>query len=178
MRTVLLSGITGLAIGVAATTTAAVLLWPETSPPSQLRPLELNPDTSATQSGNLIFDTIGLRCGITTIIGTHGEHRAKGRLCRVRITITSKDSVFGQVDNNLQQLTLDNGKALSIDRIATQVKRQPITTEVAAHGQITYDLWFDTPRGSRPTGLRVRANDKEPPVTIPLPERDWTEGSA
>ncbi|MER5751031.1 hypothetical protein [Streptomyces sp. NPDC002088] len=178
MNNRLLSGLIGLTAGIAATTGTAAALWPKPTPPADLRPLEINPDTPAVRSGNLTFDTIGLRCGIITVVGTHAEHWAKGRLCRVRITVTSQDSVFGEIDNNLHRLTLDNGRTLPLDREATQIKRQPLETEVAAHGQITYDLWFDLPKNTRPTNLRVRANEEEPPATIPLPERDWAEGSA
>ncbi|WP_128429101.1 hypothetical protein [Streptomyces cyaneus] len=172
-----LAGLTGLLLGAAITAATASTLWPHT-PTTPLRPLEAAPETDPVRSGNLQFDTTGLRCGITTIVGTHGEHWAKGRLCRIRLTITSQDSVFGQIDNEIHRLALDDGTELTLDREATQIKRQPLRTEVAAHGTITYDLWYDLPRNRHPTALRVRANDTEPPATIPLPRRDWTEGSA
>ncbi|KUL41710.1 hypothetical protein [Streptomyces regalis] len=172
-----LAALAGLLLGAGIATATATALWPHQPAPT-LRPLEAAPGTDSVRSGNLQFDATGLRCGITTVIGTHGEHWAKGRLCRIRLTITSQDSVFGQIDNDLHRLVLDNGSELPLDREATQIKRQPLRTEVAAHGAITYDLWYDLPHSRHPTALRVRANDTEPPATIPLPRRDWTEGSA
>lgn len=172
-----LAALTGLLLGAGITTATATALWPHQPAPT-LRPLETAPETDAVRSGNLQFDATGLRCAITTVIGTHGEHWAKGRLCRIRLTVTSQDSVFGQIDNELHRLVLDDDSELALDREATQIKRQPLHTEVAAHGAITYDLWYDLPRSRHPTALRVRANDTEPPATIPLPRRDWTEGSA
>lgn len=172
--TTTLAGLTGLLLGAGIAAATATALWPGKPTPATLRPLETDPATAPARSGNIHFDAIGLRCAITTVIGTHGEHWAKGRLCRVQLSATSQDSVFGQIDNNLHQLTLDNGRKLVIDGEATQVKRQPLHTEVAAHGTAVYDLWFDLPRDRRPVTLHVRANDTEPPATIPLPEQHWS----
>ncbi|SNR87563.1 hypothetical protein SAMN05216252_101610 [Actinacidiphila glaucinigra] len=176
--------VTALAGALAGATVAALVAaatWPHPSPPATgqpLRQLEIPLDAPAVKAGNLEFRALALRCGIAVIVGTHAEHPAKGRLCRVRIGVTVDDSVSARLDNDLHRLVLADGSGHSMDWEAMQIKRQPLTIGIGAHDSAQYDLWFDIPRDAAVDHLAV-TNDKGMPASdIPLPSLDWPDHSA
>ncbi|MEU4095685.1 hypothetical protein [Streptomyces sp. NPDC026673] len=128
--------------------------------------------------GNLEFRALALRCGIAVIIGTHAEHPAKGRLCRIRVAVIVDDSVSARLDNDLHRLVLADGTRHSMDWEAMQIKRQPLVIDIGAHDRAEYDLWFDIPRDAVLDRLAVTNDKGMPSKDIPLPRRDWPDHSA
>ncbi|MEU6345456.1 hypothetical protein ABZ883_31395 [Streptomyces sp. NPDC046977] len=167
--------------GALTTALVAAALWPATpraTPQRPLRQLEIALDAPAVHPGNLEFRALALRCGIAVIVGTHAEHPAKGRLCRIRIDVTVDDSVSVRLDNDNQRLVLADGTRHSVDWEAMQIKRQPLTLDIGAHDSAQYDLWFDIPKDAAVDRLAV-TNDKGMPIKdIPLPHLDWPDHSA
>lgn len=176
--------LTALAAALAGATVAALAaaaIWPTPSPPrtgQPLRQLEIPLDAPAVRAGNLEFRALALRCGIAVIIGTHAEHPAKGRLCRIRVTVTVDDSVSARLDNDLHWLVLTDGSRHTMDWEAMQIKRQPLTIDIGAHDSATYDLWFDIPRDTAVDHLAVTNDKGMPTADIPLPQRDWPDRAA
>ncbi|MFD3453611.1 hypothetical protein ACFWVC_15695 [Streptomyces sp. NPDC058691] len=167
--------------GSLATALAAAALWPDTpraTPQHPLRQLEIALDGPAVHPGNLEFRAIALRCGIAVIVGTHAEHSAKGRLCRIRVDVTVDDSVSAHLDNDDQRLVLADGTRHSTDWEAMQIKRQPLTLDIGAHDSAQYDLWFDIPKGAAVDRLAVTNDKGMPTADIPLPRLDWPDHSA
>ncbi|MFF3562968.1 hypothetical protein ACFYXS_23285 [Streptomyces sp. NPDC002574] len=167
--------------GALATALGAAALWPDTTPPAPqhpLRQLEIALDAPAVHPGNLDFRATALRCGIAVIVGTHAEHPAKGRLCRIRIDVTVDDAVSAHLDNDDQRLVLADGTRHSMDWEAMQIKRQPLTLDIGAHDSAQYDLWFDIPKNAAVDHLAVTDDKGMPAADIPLPRLDWPDHSA
>ncbi|MFJ4984772.1 hypothetical protein ACIP9H_13340 [Streptomyces sp. NPDC088732] len=167
--------------GALTTALVATALWPatpRTTPQRPLRQLEIALDAPAVHPGNLEFRAIALRCGIAVIVGTHAEHPAKGRLCRIRIDVTVDDSVSARLDNDIQRLVLADGTRHSVDWEAMQIKRQPLTLDIGAHDSAQYDLWFDIPKDAAVDRLAVTNDKGMPTKDIPLPHLDWPDHSA
>lgn len=167
--------------GALAAVLVAAALWPDTprpAPQHPLRQLEIAFDAPAVHPGNLEFRAIALRCGIAVIVGTHAEHSAEGRLCRIRIEVTVDDSVSAHLDNDSQRLVLADGTRHSMDWEAMQIKRQPLTLDIGAHDSAQYDLWFDIPQGAAVDRLAVTNDKGMPTKDIPLPRLDWPDHAA
>ncbi|WP_431959860.1 hypothetical protein [Actinacidiphila sp. bgisy160] len=176
-----LTALAGALAGATVAALTAAAIWPHPSPSAAgqpLRQLEIPLDAPAVKAGNLEFRALALRCGIAVIVGTHAEHPAKGRLCRIRVLVTVDDSVSARLDNDLHRLVLADGSRHPMDWEAMQIKRQPLTIDIGAHDSAQYDLWFDIPRDAAVHHLAV-TNDKGMPASdIPLPQRDWPDHSA
>ncbi|MFF7212151.1 hypothetical protein ACFZAU_16700 [Streptomyces sp. NPDC008238] len=171
----------GALAGATVAALTAATIWPHPSPPTTgqpLRQLEIALDAPAVTAGNLEFRALALRCGIAVIVGTHAEHPAKGRLCRIRVGVTVDDSVSARLDNDLHRLVLADGSRHAMDWEAMQIKRQPLTIDIGAHDSAQYDLWFDIPRGAAVDHLAVTNDKGMPSADIPLPRRDWPDHSA
>jgi hypothetical protein len=180
-RRPVVAALTGTLAGITVAALTAAAIWPSPSPPAAgqaLRQLEIPLDAPPVRTGNLEFRALALRCGIAVIVGTHAEHPAKGRLCRIRVTVTVDDSVSARLDNDLQRLALTDGSRHSMDWEAMQIKRQPLTVDIGAHDSAEYDLWFDIPRDAVVDRLVVTNDKGMPTADIPLPRRDWPDHSA
>ncbi|MDX3237736.1 hypothetical protein PV392_19050 [Streptomyces sp. ME03-5709C] len=167
--------------GAAAAALTAAAIWPDPSPPDTGRPLrqlEIPLDAPAVKAGNLEFRALALRCGIPVIVGTHAEHPAKGRLCRIRVDVTVDDSVSARLDNDLHRLVLADGSRHAMDWEAMQIKRQPLTIDIGAHDSAQYDLWFDIPPDGAVDHLAVTDDTGTSSADIPLPRRDWPDHAA
>lgn len=175
---------TALAAALAGATVAtltAAAIWPDPSPAETRRPLrqlEIPLHAPAVKTGNLEFRALALRCGIPVIVGTHAEHSAKGRLCRIRVAVTVDDSVSARLDNDLHRLVLADGSRHSMDWEAMQIKRQPLTIDIGAHDSAEYDLWFDIPQGPAVDHLAVTDGKGATASDIALPRRDWPDHAA
>jgi len=160
----------GIAAGIAA------LYWPEPGArvKSTMREAEISVEESAIRSDRTTMAAQGLRCGMEWITGTHAEHWAKGRLCRVKVSITNNSLVTVPIANMEQRLVLADGSLLGMDLESMEIKRQLRDFTLGASNTVTQDLWFDIPAGASPVAILLRANANSPQGRVELPQRDWT----
>ena len=124
----------GLLAGVAVTTAVAAAVWPSSadsgsaqtasgssktaaaSPTGQtlapdpvnetLRPKEIAlPSQHPFTSGKIIVEPLRLTCGLSEVIGTHGEQPADGQYCLIRIALTADDTFTHIFDTHKTALT-------------------------------------------------------------------------
>lgn len=143
-----------------------------------LRPREIMlPSQDPYTSGKIVLLPLRMTCGLSTIIGTHGEELANGQYCRIRVAITDNDSETHNFDASKTVLTTTAGTTIGVSNDANLVKRQPDKfAPVGSHDRYEFDMWFDVPRDVTVNGFTfVGDNDQgaAPPVHVPLPVRDW-----
>ncbi|MGW9213981.1 hypothetical protein ACWGR4_44440 [Embleya sp. NPDC055664] len=167
----------GLLIGAGVAAGAAALYWPEKDQPLKMmmREREIPVKAAPVLSGQTTFTAQGLTCGIEWITGTHAEHFAKGRLCRVKISIANNSLATVQVANLEQRLVLSDGTQLGMDLESMEIKRQLREFTLGASDTLVEDLWFDLPKNTTPTALLLRTNAEAPQGRADLPQKDWSK---
>ncbi|MYS80142.1 hypothetical protein [Embleya scabrispora] len=167
----------GLLIGAGLAAGAAALYWPEKDKPLKMtmREWEIPVKAPAVLSGPATFTAQGLTCGIEWITGTHAEHFAKGRLCRVKVSIANNSLATVQIANLEQRLVLSDGSRLGMDLESMEIKRQLRDFTLGASDTLVEDLWFDLPKDIVPTAILLRANADTPQGRAELPRRDWSK---
>lgn len=171
-----IGALAGFLLGASIAATIAALYWPEPGArvKSTMREAEVSVEATAIRSDGTTIAALGLRCGMEWITGTHAEHWAKGRLCRVKVSITNNSLVTVPVANMEQRLLLADGSQLGMDLESMEIKRQLRDFTLGASNTVTQDLWFDVPLGATPAAILLRANADSPQGRIELPRRDWT----
>ncbi|WP_424643024.1 hypothetical protein [Embleya sp. AB8] len=167
----------GLLIGAGLAAGVAALYWPEEDKPLKMtmREWEIPVKDPAVLSGQTTFTVQGLTCGIEWITGTHAEHFAKGRLCRVKVSIANNSLATVQIANLEQRLVLPDGTQLGMDLESMEIKRQLRDFTLGASDTLVEDLWFDIPPGSSPAAILLRANPDAPQGRAELPQKDWSK---
>ncbi|WP_406282502.1 hypothetical protein [Embleya sp. NBC_00896] len=166
----------GLAIGAATAAGAAALYWPEKDKPLRMtmREWEIPIKAPPVLSDRTTFTAQGLTCGLEWITGTHAEHFAKGRLCRVKVSIANNALTTVQIANLEQRIVLPDGTQLGMDLESMEIKRQLRDFTLGASDTLVEDLWFDLPTGVSPTAILFRANAEAPQGRAELPQKDWS----
>ncbi len=113
----------------------------------------------ATVDGNLLLTPVGVECGLTFLIGTHGEIDYPGQLCRLRLAVTNQDSKFHAFPTADQRLVDTGGAAVAPDRQAMTVKRQDEAPRIGATDTSIVALYFALPRGHTPKLFRLHGDD-------------------
>ncbi|MFF7242431.1 hypothetical protein ACFZBU_00860 [Embleya sp. NPDC008237] len=166
----------GLLIGAGLAAGAAALYWPEKDRPLKMtmREWEIPVKAPAVLSGPATFTVQGLTCGIEWITGTHAEHFAQGRLCRVKVSIANTSLATVHIANLEQRLVLPDDSRLGMDLESMEIKRQLREFTLGASDTLVEDLWFDLPKGVSPTAVLLRANADTPQGRAELPQHDWS----
>jgi hypothetical protein len=168
------SGPAKAASGSAKAATAAPTLAPD--PVNEtLRPKEIVlPSPSAYTSGKIIVEPLRMACGLSEVIGTHGEQQANGQYCFVRIALTADDTFTHTFDVRKTALTTTAGASIPAAYDAQEVKRQPLQiAPVGSHDRYELDIYYDVPRDATVNGFTFSDGEGAPTVRAPLPVRVW-----
>jgi hypothetical protein len=136
-------------------------------------PLPYRPVTD----GRVTFAPIGLRTGMSFVVGSHADWPAKGQFVRVRVQAENGYATFHTIDMAKQLLVTADGTTHTVDENAMRIERQPAEAELGAHDRLEFDLIYDIPKQATAKALRlhgdptdelgvVRAHD--PGVEAPL----------
>lgn len=150
----------------APTVPAGSPTYPE--PARTVRPFETPLPSATASSGYLRFTVLGIREHMEAFIGTHAEHEAKGELVRIRVAVDNGDASFHPLATGEQLLATEGGRTYPPDYEAMDIARQPQRIDLGRGGRIEFDLWYDVPKGTRLTGVRLRASG-QPDKLVPLP---------
>ena len=140
-----------------------------------LRPKEfMLPSQDPYTSGKVVLVPLRLTCGLSTIVGTHGEEQAAGQYCRIRVALTGSDAFTHKFDVAKTALTTTAGTSIGYSYDAQEVKRQPEKIEpVGSHDRYEFDIYYDVPRDVTVNGFTFSDNEGGAMVKVPLPVRDW-----
>ena len=168
------SGSAETASGSAKTAAAAPTLTPD--PVNEtLRPKEIVlPSPSPYTSGKIIVEPLRMACGLSEVIGTHGEQEADGQYCFVRVAVTANDTFTHTFDTHKTALTTTAGASIPVAYAAQEVKRQPLEiAPVGSHDRYEFDIYYDVPRDATVNGFTFSDGEGGPTVRTPLPVRTW-----
>jgi hypothetical protein len=191
----------GLLAGAAVATAVAVAAWPtatdagsaktasgsaksaaRTGPAlapdpvnETLRPKEIVlPSQGPYTSGKIIVQPLRMSCGLSEVIGTHGEQEAEGQYCFVRVALTTKDTFTHTFDIRKTALTTTAGASIPPAFPAQEVKRQPLEiAPVGSDDRYEFDIYYDVPRDATVNGFTFTDGEGGPTVRAPLPVRSW-----
>ena len=140
-----------------------------------LRPKEIVlPSQSPYTSGKIVVEPLRLTCGLSTIVGTHGEQEANGQYCLIRIALTGEDTFTHTFDVRKTALTTTAGASIPVEYSAQEVKRQPLEiTPVGSYDRYEFDIYYDVPRDATVNGFTFSDGEGGPTVRAPLPVRVW-----
>ncbi|WP_161356750.1 hypothetical protein [Streptomyces sp. SID3343] len=167
----------GLLIGAGVAAGAAALYWPEKDEPikSTMREWEIPIKRGSVRSDKVVLAPQGITCGMEWITGTHAEHFARGRLCRIKVSVTNTALTAVPIANLEQRLVLPDGTQVGMDLEAMEIKRQLRDFVLGASNTLVEDLWFDIPAGVAPVAVLLRANADAPQGRAELPQKDWSK---
>ena len=147
-------------------------------PPRPVRTGETPGHAAPRADGRVTFAVIGIRAGITYVVGSHGDQKSHlGQFVRVRLAVTNGYPTFHTLDLGKERLLTADGRAYGIDGNATRIKRQPDTLDVGSGDRVEFDLWFDVPAAVKARAVRLYGEPTDdlgvaeptgPGVTIPL----------
>jgi hypothetical protein len=140
-----------------------------------LRPKEIVlPSEGPYTSGKIILQPLRLTCGLSTIVGTHGEEEANGQYCLIRVAVTAQDTFTHTFDIRKTALTTTAGASIPASYEAQEVKRQPLQiAPVGSHDRYEFDIYYDVPRDATVNGFTFTDGEGGPTVRAPLPVRAW-----
>jgi hypothetical protein len=133
--------------------------------PRTARPFETPLATASATGPQVRVDVVGLRVHLLSIIGTHAEWLPKGEYERVRVALDNGMSTFRTFSTERMLLVDATGRTYRPDYDAMNIARQPKVATVPAEGRLEMDLWFDLPKDSKVTALRVQDLNMD----VPLP---------
>jgi hypothetical protein len=151
-------------------TGAATPAQPPASPtylqaPRTARPFETPLATASATGPQVTVSVIGLRVHLLSIIGTHAEWLPKGEYERLRIALDNGMSTFRSFSTERLLLVDATGRTYRPDYDAMNIARQPKVATVPAQGRLEMDLWYDLPKDSKVSALRVQDLGKD--VALP-----------
>jgi hypothetical protein len=140
-----------------------------------VRPKEIVlPSQNPYTSGKIVLVPLRLTCGLSTIVGTHGEEQAAGQYCRIRVALTGNDAFTHTFDVAKTALTTTAGTSVTVSHDAQEVKRQPEKiAPVGSHDRYEFDIYYDVPRDVTVNGFTFSDDEGGPTMAVPLPVRDW-----
>lgn len=146
-------------------------------PPIPVRDRETPLPYHEGHDGKITFAPIGLRTGITFLVGSHADWPATGQFVRVRVDCFNDYPNFHTLDLRKQVLIDAAGKTYQPDENGMRIERQPDTFDLGARDRIEFDLIYDIPKQAKVKAVRLYgapANDlgvtlpNDPGVQIPL----------
>lgn len=146
-------------------------------PPRPVRDRETPLPYREVSDGRITFAAIGLRTGITFIVGSHADLPAQGQYVRVRVVCDNGYPNFHTIDLNKQLLVTTDGQTHQTDVNGMRVERQPDTFDLGSHDRLEFDLLYDIPKQAKVRSLRLYgapASDlgvtlpNDPGVEVPL----------
>ncbi|MEZ0112723.1 hypothetical protein ABH920_006746 [Catenulispora sp. EB89] len=140
-----------------------------------LRPKEVVlPSEEAYTSGKIVLVPLRMTCGLSTIIGTHGEEQANGQYCLIRVALTDDDTFTHTFDVRKTALTTTAGASIPVSYEAQEVERQPLQiAEVGRSDRYEFDIYYDVPRDATVNGFTFNDGEGGATVRAPLPVRSW-----
>jgi hypothetical protein len=140
-----------------------------------LRPKEIVlPSQSPYTSGKIVVEPLRMSCGLSEVIGTHGEQEADGQYCLIRVALTANDTFTHTFDTHKTALTTTAGASIPVAYAAQEVKRQPLEiAPVGSHDRYEFDIYYDVPRDATVNGFTFSDGEGGPTVRAPLPVRVW-----
>jgi hypothetical protein len=140
-----------------------------------LRPKEIVlPSAGPYTSGKIILVPLRLACGLSSIVGTHGELDASGQYCLIRVALTDDDTFTHTFDIRKTALTTTAGASIPAAYDAQQVERQPLQiAPVGRDDRYEFDIYYDVPRDATVNGFTFNDGEGGPTVRAPLPVRSW-----
>jgi hypothetical protein len=131
----------------------------------------------AVNSGDTLFQVLGLTANQPRIAGSHAEVDSKnGQYVRIRVLLTNLGRTTSTVKTAKQQLITQDGSTFAPDGETMTLKRQPTVPELGAAVKLEFDLWYDIAKNLVPKALRVvgyttYSVEDPPAVDIPLTTR-------
>jgi hypothetical protein len=128
----------------------------------------------ARNSGELLFQVLGVSDGMARTTGSHAEVDAvRGQYVRVRVLVENLGRTSSEVDLREQRLVTSGG-SFSPDGPTMTLKRQPLRPELGGGVRLEFDLWYDIPAGLRPSGMVLLGST--PYTTSPPPAAEISLG--
>lgn len=127
--------------------------------------------------GRITFAAIGLRTGISFVVGSHADQPAKGQFVRARVLVDNGYPTFHTIELGKQLLVTTDGATHEIDENGMRIERQPSDFDLGAHDRLEFDLIYDIPKPAKVKSLRLFGAptndlglpiDHDPGVDIPL----------
>jgi hypothetical protein len=128
----------------------------------------------AVNSGDTLFQVLGVTANQPHIAGSHAEVDSKnGQYVRIRVLLTNLGRTTSTLKLNKQQLITQDGAAFTPDAETMGIKRQPVVPELGTAVRLEFDLWYDIAKNLVPKTLRVvgyttYSVEDPPAVDIPL----------
>jgi type IV pilus biogenesis protein CpaD/CtpE len=128
----------------------------------------------AVNSGDTLFQVLGVTANQPHIAGSHAEVDSKnGQYVRIRVLLTNLGRTTTTLKLNKQQLITQDGATFTPDAETMGIKRQPLVPELGAAVRLEFDLWYDIAKNLVPKALRVVGYttytvEDPPAVDIPL----------
>ena len=140
-----------------------------------LRPKEIVlPSTEHVHQREDHLEPLRMACGLSEVIGTHGEQEADGQYCFVRVAVTANDTFTHTFDTHKTALTTTAGASIPVAYAAQEVKRQPLEiAPVGSHDRYEFDIYYDVPRAATVNGFTFSDGEGGPTVRAALPVRAW-----
>jgi hypothetical protein len=133
--------------------------------PRTARPFETPLATASATGPNVSVTVVGLRVHLLSLIGTHAEWLPKGEYERLRVALDNGSATYREFGTERLLLVTADGTTHEPDYDAMNIARQPEVATVPAQGRLEMDLWYDVPKGSQVTALRVQDLGKD--VALP-----------
>lgn len=125
-------------------------------------------------SGKIVLTPLRLTCGLSTIVGTHGEEQADGQYCLIRVALTANDTFTHTFDVRKTALTTTGGASIPAAYQAQEIERQPLEiAPVGSHDRYEFDIYYDVPRDATVNGFTFTDGEGGATARAPLPVRSW-----
>jgi hypothetical protein len=105
--------------------------------------------------GRIVFAAIGVRAGMSSVVGSHADWPAKGQFVRARILVENGYPTFHTIELGKQLLVTTDGATHTIDENGMRIERQPGDFDLGAHDRLEFDLIYDIPKTAKAKSLRL-----------------------
>jgi hypothetical protein len=124
--------------------------------PRPVRTLETPLPDRPVRLGEIVYSVMGIRTGVASVVGSHGDWLPKGQYVRLRIAVVNEGRERHSFEPSRQLLVGADGTAYRVSRDAMNIDRQPVgVLSIARDERREFDLWFDIPKTVEPRTLRV-----------------------
>ena len=124
--------------------------------PRPVRTLEKPLAERPVKLGEIRYSVMGIRTGIASVVGSHGDWLPKGQYVRLRIALMNEGRDRHRFEPLRQLLIGSDGRTYKISNDAMNIDRQPVgVLSIARDERREFDLWFDIPKNIEPQRLRI-----------------------
>lgn len=149
MRKIFMAAGLAVAVGTLAACSGGSKAVTYKVPPRPVRNRETPLPYHEVRDGKITFAAIGLRTGITFLVGSHADWPAQGQFVRVRIDCFNDYPNFHTIDLSKQVMITTDGKTYTPDENGMRIERQPDTFDLGARDRIEFDLLYDIPKQAK-----------------------------